>query len=107
MDGRAPQAAGFELRIKAVPGARRDEIAGPLGDRLKVRVSAPPEGGKANRAISATIARALGLRERNVEIIGGHGSPEKRVRVMGIDEATALRRLGVADPGIRRGLSRA
>ena len=37
--------------IKAVPGASRNQITGIVGDRLKVRTSAPPEGGKANKAI--------------------------------------------------------
>ena len=45
------------IRVKAVPGASRDEIAGPLGDRLKIRIAAPPEGGKANKAI----AKEMGL----------------------------------------------
>ena len=50
------------LPIKAVPGARRNTIVGPLGTRLKVRIAAPPEDGKANRAIRRLIADALGLR---------------------------------------------
>jgi uncharacterized protein len=73
------------ISIKAVPGARRDEIVGMLGDRLKVRVSAPAEGGKANAAICALIAGALGLKARQVEVVSGHASPEKTVRVLGAD----------------------
>ena len=38
------------VRVKAVPGARQNAVTGTLGDRLKIRVSAPPEGGKANDA---------------------------------------------------------
>ena len=77
------------IRVKAVPGARRDEIAGPLGDRLKVRVSAPPEGGKANQAICALLAQALGVRERDVEVIAGPASPEKSIRVRGVSPEQA------------------
>jgi uncharacterized protein (TIGR00251 family) len=72
------------IRAKVVPGARRNEIAGWLGDRLKVRVTAPPEGGRANRAVCALIAAALGVRARRVEIVAGHGSAEKTVRVAGV-----------------------
>jgi len=50
------------IAVKAVPGAARDEIAGLLGERLKVRVAAPPEDGKANEAICRVLAAALGLR---------------------------------------------
>mgnify|MGYP003130663889 CR=1 FL=1 len=82
---------GVTVRIKAVPGAKRDEIAGVLGDRLKVRVSAPPEGGKANKAICALLAKTLGVKKRDVEIISGLTNPEKVARVRGIDEATARR----------------
>jgi uncharacterized protein len=69
------------IRIKAVPGARRDEIAGMLGDRLKIRISAPPEDGKANDAIRALLARELGLKPRDIEIIAGHTRPEKTVQI--------------------------
>ena len=47
------------LRVKAVPGAKRDAIAGALGDRLKIRVAAPPEDGQANAAIRALLARVF------------------------------------------------
>ena len=73
---------GLELAIKVVPGASRSGIAGVLGDRLKVRVAAPPEGGKANRALVEVLARWLGVRD--VEIIAGHSSAEKIVRVSGV-----------------------
>lgn len=79
-----------EILVKAVPGASRSQIAGPLGDRLKIRISAPPEGGKANKAICALIAKELGISKASVEIIRGQTSPEKSVRIAGVsDEAIA------------------
>jgi uncharacterized protein (TIGR00251 family) len=81
------------IRVKAVPGARRDEIVGPLGDRLKVRVSAPPEGGRANDAVRALVADALGVRPRDLEITTGASSAEKTLRTRAIDLASAAHRL--------------
>jgi len=74
---------GVLIRVKAVPGASRDQIAGVLGDRLKVKVAAPPEGGKANRAICALLAKELGVKPSRVEIVSGATSAEKVVRVAG------------------------
>ena len=51
----ADTAEGLHLRLKVVPGASRDAVAGPLGDRLKVRVAVAPEDGKANRAVCALV----------------------------------------------------
>ena len=79
----APDGDDVLIRVKAVPGASRDEIAGTVGDRLKVRVSAPPEGGRANRAICAVIARALGVKPRQVGIDSGAAGHQKTVRVSG------------------------
>jgi uncharacterized protein (TIGR00251 family) len=75
------------ILVKAVPGAKKDEIVGRLGDRLKVRVSAPPEGGKANAAICTLIAAALGVKARNVRIVSGQSRAEKTVEVDGVDAA--------------------
>jgi uncharacterized protein (TIGR00251 family) len=81
------------LRIKAVPGARRDEIVGPLGDRLKVRVAAPPEDGRANDALCALIADALGLPTRAISVVVGPGSALKTLRVEGVTAREAVARL--------------
>ena len=81
------------VRVKAVPGASRDGIAGVLGDRLKVRVSAPPEGGKANKAIARVLAKALGVRAADVTLESGASNAMKVFRVCGVAE-DVLRRLG-------------
>ncbi len=75
--------ADVELRVKAVPGAKREEIAGVLGDRLKIRVAAPPEGGKANDAICALIAKRLSMRERDVVVTHGEANPHKTISLHG------------------------
>ena len=71
------------LWIKAVPGASRDQLAGAIGNRLKVRISAPPEGGKANHAICKLIARTLNARPRDVSVEHGATNPEKTIRIAG------------------------
>jgi hypothetical protein len=80
---------GVEIDLKVVPGASRDEVAGTLGDRIKVRTNAPPEGGKANKAIAKLLAKALGVPTRDVVLSTGASSPEKTVRVSGVDSTTA------------------
>src|SRR6476620_2636829 len=50
------------LNVKVVPGASRDRVVGRYGDGVKVQVSAPPEGGKANKAAIEVNARAPGVR---------------------------------------------
>lgn len=73
------------IKIKAVPGASSDQVASMLGDRLKVRISAPPEAGKANKAIRALIANTLKIKAACVEIESGHTSPEKTIRISHTD----------------------
>lgn len=84
------------IRVKAVPGASRDAIAGLLGDRLKVRVAAAPEGGKANDAICALLAEALGAKPRDASIVSGHASPEKLVRIVGVTAPDARAALKIS-----------
>ena len=79
-----------ELEIKVVPGARREVVAGWLGDALKVRVSVPPEKGKANEAVVRIVAKMLEVAPREVSIVSGHTSPRKRLVIEGLSE-TELR----------------
>lgn len=76
----SPTADGYELRVKVVPGASNTEIVGPYGDRLKIRVAAPPERGKANIAVVQLLKKIPNVRE--VQIIAGESSPEKVFRLM-------------------------
>jgi len=84
---------GVEITIKAVPGASRDRIVGPLGDALKVQVSAPPEKGKANQAIVELIAAALRVTPRSISIVHGNSSPRKVARISGITSDTVRAKL--------------
>ncbi|MBM4406459.1 MAG: DUF167 domain-containing protein [Chloroflexi bacterium] len=81
------------ITIKAQPGARRNEVAGYRGEALLVRVTAPPEGGKANEAIIETLAEALGIAKSSVTLVRGAASRQKVVQIEGIAEATARRLL--------------
>ncbi|MHC4083162.1 MAG: DUF167 domain-containing protein [Planctomycetota bacterium] len=89
-----PDGEDVLVRVKAVPGASRDEIVGTVGGRLKVRVSAPPEGGRANTAIRKLIAEAVGVRPNQVSIDSGPTSAHKTVRVAGCTLQAASDRLG-------------
>lgn len=78
--------ADLEIRVKAVPGARCDEIAGVLGDRLKIRVAQPPEGGKANEAIRELLAARLGVPIRAIALVSGASHPAKTFVISGLAE---------------------
>lgn len=72
------------LAIKAVPNAPRTEIAGWLGEALKVKVHAPPVEGRANAALCEFLADALGLPRRAVTVLRGDTARQKLVRVEGL-----------------------
>jgi uncharacterized protein len=85
--------ASTRLRLRVSPGARQDVIVGRHGDGWKVRVTAPPEGGKANDAVLRLLAERLDLPAGNVTLVSGPSSREKIVELAGIDGADAERRL--------------
>ena len=72
------------LDVKIVPGASHDSIAGWLGSRLKIRVQAPPEGGRANARVLEVLAAALRIPESDIVIVRGAGSPRKTVGIRGL-----------------------
>lgn len=83
-----------DLSVKVIPGASREGVAGWLGDELKVKVTAPPDKGKANIAVCALLAGYLGLPVGSVTVLRGHASPHKRLRIDGLDANGLKEQLG-------------
>jgi uncharacterized protein len=81
------------LSVKVVPRASRDEVVGWSGGVLRLRVSAPPQDGRANAAVVALLAAALGVRKSAVTISAGHASAHKRVAIEGLNRDEIEQRL--------------
>lgn len=88
---------GTSIRLRAVPGARRTELAGVAGGVLRVRVAAPPVEGKANRAVLDFLAGRLGVRPRDLRLTVGERGRDKTVVACGVSPAAAAAALGVDD----------
>jgi len=82
------------IAVKVVPRAGKDEIVGWLEGALKIRIQAPPEDGRANRALEELLAEALGLKKNAVTVAAGWSSSRKRVEVVGLTRDEIVRRLG-------------
>ena len=91
--------AGAVITVKAVPGASRDRIVGVLGDCLKISTAAAPEKGKANKAIAAILAGALGVPARDVRLLTGQTSRRKEFLVAGTTAAQLRSKLSAAGKG--------
>ncbi|HTL66767.1 MAG TPA: DUF167 domain-containing protein [Lacunisphaera sp.] len=81
------------LQLKTIPNAPRDEIAGWLGDALKVKVHAPALDGRANEALLAFLADQLGVPRRAVVLVRGDKSRHKVVRIEGLAAAEVRARI--------------
>jgi hypothetical protein len=88
-------AEGLVVTVRVVPRASKDEVAGVLGDSLKVRLQAPPVDGKANEMLAKFLAKALDVPIRNVSLVSGQTGRLKRVLIRGVSEEDIRRRLGV------------
>ncbi|HSW53357.1 MAG TPA: DUF167 family protein [Sulfuricaulis sp.] len=69
------------LQVQIQPRASSDAIAGVLGDRLKIRLTAPPVEGKANEHLITWLARLFGVPRNQVILERGAGSKRKQVRI--------------------------
>jgi uncharacterized protein (TIGR00251 family) len=86
-------APSTRLRVRVSPGARRVGVAGRVGELWKLRVAAPPEGGRANDAVVRLLAETVGVPRRSVALVSGHGAREKVVELDGVEPAEVERRL--------------
>jgi uncharacterized protein (TIGR00251 family) len=93
-DALSATADGVAVKIKVVPNASRTKIAGQLGDRIKLAVAAPPEAGKANKAVRRLLADLFDLPLGEVRITAGLSQPRKTVELLGISLCEAANRFG-------------
>jgi uncharacterized protein len=79
-----PHPEGTILPVRAQPGAKRNELRGEQDGMLKVCVTQSPEKGKANKAVIELMAKSLGLRKSQIELLSGETSHQKRFLIRGI-----------------------
>ena len=87
------------LKLKVIPSSSRDAIVGWLGQVLKVKVTAPPEKGRANKAVEELFVEVLGLSAGSVSVVGGRSSSIKTIEIRALDKSDVLRLLPAGSDG--------
>ena len=85
---------GCALSVRVVPRAGRSALAGTRGGALLVRLAAPPVEGAANGALVAFLSALLAVPRRDIVLVSGERSRDKRLRIDGLGAAEAALRLG-------------
>ena len=91
-------ADGVVIRVHVQPKARREQIIGMHGGRIKLAVTEPPDKGKANEAVVRLVAAALNLSASHVELLRGDTSRQKDLLVRNLDAAEVSRLLTASLP---------
>jgi uncharacterized protein (TIGR00251 family) len=89
----AESATGVTLAVRVIPRARKDALAGTRDGALLVRLAAPPVDGAANAALIVFLAALLDRPKRDIAIVAGQTSRDKRVMVSGMTAAQLSRTL--------------
>ena len=90
------QNGGVVLSLKLQPRASKDEIGEPLGDELRIKVTAPPVDSAANEALERLLASLLDCGRNRVELIRGRTSRHKRVLLHGFTIDEVLKKIGAS-----------
>jgi uncharacterized protein (TIGR00251 family) len=86
-------AAGVTLRVRVVPRAGRTGVAGTREDALLVRLAAAPVDGAANDALVAFLAELFDRPRRDITLVSGHTSRDKRIAIAGMSETAIAAQL--------------
>ena len=79
------QAGAVRLAVKLQPRVSANEIGAPLGDELKIKVTAPPVDAAANEALLNLLAKTLGCARHRVELVRGRTSRHKSILLHGFE----------------------
>lgn len=85
------------LSLHVQPRSRRNELGGLHGDTLKMRITAPPVDGKANKAVIALLAKLLKIPKSAIQIRSGLQSRSKKILLTGLDEDYVRRLLMIQE----------
>jgi uncharacterized protein (TIGR00251 family) len=83
----AEHAEGSILPVRAQPGARKEKVVGEQNGALKIAVTAPPEDGRANKALIEVLRDVLGVKRSQIELLSGATSRDKRFLIRGVKKA--------------------
>ena len=81
------------LAVRVIPRSPRSKIDGRRGDAILVRLAAPPVEGAANDALIELLAREFHVPKRDITILSGHASRDKRVEIAGLSDEEGATRL--------------
>jgi uncharacterized protein (TIGR00251 family) len=88
---------GTVFVVKVIPGSSKTAVCGLLDGMVKIKISAAPEKGKANRCLLEFLAKKLDVKKNAVSIISGQTSPVKHVEVLGISADVLLQKLDLEE----------
>ncbi len=83
------------LALKVQPRASRNELVGPLGNELKIKVTAPPVDSAANEAVIEFLSEILRCPRQNLTLLRGKTSTHKIVAIWGLSAGQVVERLGL------------
>ncbi len=84
---------GVTIKVRVQPRAARNQVAGLLNGALKVRLTAPPVEGAANKACCAFIAELLGVPKSRVAVVQGRTGRNKTLRIEGVTAEEVRKKL--------------
>ncbi len=88
-----PQSDGVMLSVKLQPRASANEIGEALGNELRIKVTAPPVDAAANEALLKLLAQTLDCPRNRVELVRGHTSRHKTIKLHGLSAEAVLSKL--------------
>lgn len=87
------QPDGVLLSVKVQPRASANQIGPPLGNELRIKVTAPPVDAAANEALVRLMAQTFGCARNRVELVRGHTSRHKIIKIFGLSEQDVTSKL--------------
>ncbi len=74
------------IKVRVIPRAGKNQVAGLRGDAITIRLQAPPVEGAANEALARFLAKTLRVRPSDIRIVAGERSRDKLIEIEGVGQ---------------------